>query len=133
MAASCCFAHGGLFGGRRNCNGSADKVFPPADGKTSLQALREPCHFQHLFQLWKLHVPVALWQVERVRVGQALQGNIVPVLPSLNASGDTIHFQHLITILIIIQLTLTSNTYLVLFGRQPHKPSTSVERFFMYV
>jgi hypothetical protein len=39
-----------------------------------------------------------LREYEQVR----LTGQIVPVLPSLNASGDTIHFQHLVTILVII-------------------------------
>lgn len=37
-------------------NAADDYSNVPTGGRnTFLQALREPCHFQHLFQLWKLH------------------------------------------------------------------------------
>ena len=41
-------------------NAADDYSNAPADGKRSCRALREPCHFQHLSQLWKLHAPAAL-------------------------------------------------------------------------
>ena len=142
MAVSCCFAHRGCLGeggigmGRRTkCPHDSDKapIINAADDCSHRRSENVPAGASGTmpFSAFVSALETS-GRVEKVQTGQAYSATLFLFCFS-SASGDAIYPQHLNTILVIIQLALTFNTYLVLFGQQPHKPSTSVEKFFMHV